>query len=174
MNTETPLAGVIGPSSYARATQDRQTNMAINLCQVRCLKHFIRTQPSTSVVTSWVTNLGATPTVAHLYGASLQDGNLQHVYVHVHSLHPGNRSVVSIFIVSMDLKVGHGGVFTGFRHHIAAVAHEVVFETVKGGVVWVSTCSTGACMKDGGGRNVLLPAWVTNIFYYVHDDGGPR
>ena len=87
----------------------------------------------------------------------------------MHSLHIGNsRSVVSVFVVGMDLEVGHGGVFAGFGHHIAAVAHEVVFETVKGGVVRVSTCSTGACMKDGGGRNVLLPAWVTNMFYYVH------
>ena len=110
--------------------------------------------------------------LSHLYGASLQDGNLQRAQVHMHSLHVGNSRTVSVFVVCMDLKVGHGGVFAGFRHHIAAVAHEVVFETVKGGVVWVSTCSTGACMKDGVGRNVLLPAWVTNTFYYVHDDTG--
>lgn len=52
----------------------------------------------------------------------------------------------------MDLEVGHGGVVAGFRHHIAAVAHEVIVETVKGGVVWVSSCYAGGCtcMKDGG------------------------
>ena len=72
----------------------------------------------------------------------------------------------------MDLEVGHGGVFAGLRHHIAAVAHEVIIVMVKGGVVWVSTCSTGACMKDGGGRNVLLPAGVTNKNYYVHHHTG--
>ena len=97
--------------------------------------------------------------LSHLYAASLQDGNLQHVHVHMHSLHPGTVAVVvAVFVVGMDLEVGHGGVFTGFRHHIAAVAHEVVLETVKGGVVWVSPCYAGGCsMKDGGGRNMLLP-----------------
>ena len=113
--------------------------------------------------------------LSHLYSASLQDGNLQHAHVHVHSLHPGNSIVlvfVLVFVVCMDLEVGHGGVFAGFRHHIAAVAHEVVFETVKGGVVWVSRCSAGGCtcMKDGGGRNVLLPAWVTNVYYCLCDN----
>ena len=81
-----------------------------------------------------------------------------HVSVHMHSLHPGNIFVVAaVFVVGMDLKVGHGGEVAGFRHHIAAVAHEVVIATVKGGVVWVSRCYAGgcSCMKDGGGRNVL-------------------
>ena len=74
---------------------------------------------------------------------------------------------VSVFVVGMDLEVGHGGVVAWFRHHIATVAHEVVSEMVKGGVVWVSRCSASGCtcMKDGGGRIVLLPAWVTDMFY---------
>ena len=115
--------------------------------------------------------------LSHLYGASLQDGNLQHVHVHVHSLHPGNSIIpvfVAVFVVCMDLEVGHGGVFAGFRHHITTVAHEVIIAMVKGGVVRVSRCSAGGCtcMKDGGVRNVLLPALVTNMFHCLYDNTG--
>ena len=115
--------------------------------------------------------------LSHLYGASPQDGNLQHVHVHMHSLHPGNSIVAvieAVFVVCMDLKVGHGGVFTGFRHYISTVAHKVIFAMVKGGVVRVSRCSAGGCtcMKDGGGRNVLLPAWVTDMCNCLYDNTG--
>ena len=86
------------------------------------------------------------------------------------------RSVRGVFVVGMDLKVGHGGEVAGFRHHIAAVAHEVICETVKGGVVRFPPCFAGGCncMKGVEGGNVLLLAWVTNMFYCVYDDTGSR
>ena len=86
----------------------------------------------------------------------------------MHSLHVGNGgSVVAVLVVDVDLEVGHGGEVAGLRHHIAAVAHEVVLATVKGGVVWVSRGYAGGCScKHGGGRNVLLSAWIINIFHH--------
>ena len=66
----------------------------------------------------------------------------------------------------MDLEVGHGGVFAGFRHHIAAVAHEHVIAIIKSDVVRVCVGYAGGCtcMKDGGGRNLLLPAGLQMCF----------
>ena len=94
--------------------------------------------------------------LTHPYGATLQDGDLQRAHVHVHSLHVGDfRIVVAVLVVDVDLVVGHGGEVAGLGHHVAAVAHEVVLATVKGGVVWVSRGYAGgrSCVEDGGGRN---------------------
>ena len=101
---------------------------------------FNQHQPLWSLVGSvmWVLHL------SHLYSSSLQDRNLLHAYVHVHSLHPRKmRSVGGVFVVGVDLEVGHGGEVAGFRHHIAAVAHEVVISTIEGEVVRFSPCIAG-------------------------------
>ena len=87
----------------------------------------------------------------------------------MYGLHVGNgRSVVAVFVVDMDLEVGQGGEVAGFRHHIAAVAHEVVLATVEGGVVGVSRCYAGgcSCMKRWWG-NICVTAWLLRLHMYV-------
>ena len=77
---------------------------------------------------------------------------------------------MAVFVVHVDLEVGQGGEVARFRHHIAAVAHEVVLATVKGGVVWVSRCYAGgcSCVKRWWGNIMcycLLWVRVTNMFH---------
>lgn len=76
----------------------------------------------------------------YLHSATFENGDLHHVYIYMYGFHIGNGGlVVAILIVSMDLKVWQSGFIAGSRHQIAAVAHKVVVEFVKGGVVGITT-----------------------------------
>lgn len=83
----------------------------------------------------------------YLHSATFENGDLQHVYIHMYSFHIGNGGrVVAILIVSVDLKVWYSGFIAESRHQIAAVPHEVVVEFVKGGVVGITTCYACGCI----------------------------
>lgn len=83
----------------------------------------------------------------HLHSASFQDGDLHHVYVYVNGCHIGNGVCVeAILIVSVDLKIWQSGVVAESRHQIAAVAHEVVVDFVKGGVVGITRRYACGCI----------------------------
>ncbi len=67
----------------------------------------------------------------------------------MHGLHIGDRGlVVSVLVVSMDLKVRHRRVIAGFGHQITAVAHEVVLDFVKRGVVGITRCFACGCIYE--------------------------
>lgn len=86
------------------------------------------------------------PLMSYLHSATFENGDLYHLCVYMYGLHIGDgRPVIPVFIVSMDLKVGHSCVIAWTRHQIAAVAHEVIFAFVKAGVVWIARCDARGC-----------------------------
>lgn len=79
------------------------------------------------------------PLISYLHSATFEDGDLHHVYVYMYILQIGDGGpVIAIFIISMDLKMWQSGFIAGPRHQIAAVAHEVVIQFVKGGVMGIT------------------------------------
>lgn len=64
----------------------------------------------------------------------------------MYGLHVGDGGLVeAVFIVGVDLKVRQGCVIAWSGHQVAAVAHEVVFAFVKGGVVRITRCYACGC-----------------------------
>lgn len=79
--------------------------------------------------------------IPYLHSATVENRDLHPLYIYMYSLYiRDGRPVVAIFVVSMDLKVWQSRFVAGFRHQIAAVAHEVVLALVKGGVVGITRC----------------------------------
>ena len=103
----------------------------------------------------------------YLNSASLQDGDLLHAHVNVHSLNVGDgRVVVAVLVVGVDLKVRDGRVVARLRHHVAAVAHEVVLALIKGAVVRIPRRNTrGRVWRIRVEIDIVFSPERSNMFY---------
>lgn len=107
--------------------------------------------------------------ISYLHRATFQDGDLDTMHIHMHSLHIGDGGLVkSIFIVDMDLKVWQRCVIARFRHHVAAVAHEVVTTFVKRSIVGITGCyACGCACRNDRGKTLDISNIVTDVFSLV-------
>lgn len=97
--------------------------------------------------TKWLHLIAHLP-ISYLHRATFQDGDLHVVHIYMHSLQIRDcRLVEAVFIVRVHLKVWQRWcAIARFRHHIAAVAHEVVTTLVKRGVVGITRSYACGCI----------------------------
>lgn len=107
--------------------------------------------------------------ISYLHRATFQDGDLGTMHIYMHSLHIGDGGLVkAIFIVDMDLKVWQRCVIARFRHHVAAVAHEVVTTFVKRSIVGITGCYACGCIcRNDRGKTLDIRNIVTDVFSLV-------
>lgn len=103
--------------------------------------------------------------ISYLHRATFQYGDLDTIHIYMHSLHIGDgRLVKAIFIVDMDLKVRQRCDIARFRHHVAAVAHEVVTTFVKRSIVGIAGCYACGCIcRNDRGNTLDISNIVTDV-----------